>query len=284
MEELRGAAVAAAIKTELKQRLANREGRSPRLAIIRVGEREDDLSYERGAKKRMAGIGIEVSSCVFAPDVTMEAFLAAFDRINQDPQVDGILLLRPLPAQLDEQRIAARIDPAKDVDGISPANLAKVFMGDRDGFAPCTAEAVVELLRYYQVPLAGRRAVVAGRSLVVGKPLAMLLLQENCTVTVCHSKTANLPQMCREADLLVAAVGKPRLLGRDSIAAGAVVVDVGIHTAPDGGLCGDVQYEALEGTARAATPVPGGVGAVTTAVLAKHVVRAFLAARSAEKS
>jgi len=183
-------------------------------------------------------------------------------------------LLRPLPKQIDEKAITDMIDPKKDVDGISPVSMAKVFMGEEDGFAPCTAEAVIEMLKFTGMELSGKRAVVAGRSLVVGKPLAMLLMKENCTVTVCHSRTKDLKAVCREADILAAAIGKAKKIDGTYISEGAAVFDVGINVDEDGTLCGDVAFETLDESVALATPVPGGVGTVTTSVLAKHVIRA----------
>ena len=166
------------------------------------------------------------------------------------------------------------IDPAKDLDGISPENIARVFAGDETGFAPCTAEAVVRMLKSYEVPIEGKRAVIVGRSAVVGRPLAMLLLKEHATVTVCHTRTRDLERVCREAEILVAAAGKPRMIGAAHVREGAVAVDVGINVDENGKLCGDIDFEAVSEKASMATPVPGGVGAVTTAVLAEHLVRA----------
>lgn len=276
MQCLKGAPVAVSIRDQLKEQLAGWEGRKPCLAIVRVGEREEDLSYERGAKKRMDSIGIDTRVYAFDREISMEKFYPAFLKINMDPEVDGILLFRPLPSQLDEKRIVEAIDPAKDIDGISSGNLAEIFMGSRLGFAPCTAQAVTELLHYYGIILEGKRVAVLGRSLVVGKPLAMLLLQENATVTMCHSRTRDIRQVCREADIVVSAIGKARWVDKSFLSPEAVVIDVGINTDSEGRLCGDVDFENICDIASKATPVPGGVGAVTTAVLAKHVVEAAL--------
>ena len=169
------------------------------------------------------------------------------------------------------------MDPAKDMDGISPTNIAKVFAGDDTGYAPCTAEAVIEVLKANQIPMAGKRAVVVGRSMIVGKPLSMLLLKENATVTVCHTKTADLKETCRNAQILVAAAGRAKMVNQEYVGKDAVVIDVGINVDEDGKLCGDVDFASISGSAAMATPVPGGVGAVTTAVLAKHLIRAYKA-------
>lgn len=279
MLELKGAAVAAEIKNKAGEKLSRLEGENIKLAIVRVGEREDDLAYERGAKKTMSKLGIETQTYAFSQDISMEEFVQEYSSINNDPAIDGILVLRPLPAQLDERKIAEMTDPLKDVDGINPINMAKVFEADTTGFAPCTAQAAVEILKFYDIKLNGAKVVIAGRSTVVGKPLAMLLLKENATVTMCHSHTRELASLCREADIFIAAVGKARNFNRRFVSTKTVVVDVGINTDADGSLCGDVDYDDIATYASAATPVPGGVGAVTTAVLAEHVVRAALARR-----
>lgn len=281
MIALKGAAVSAKIKEEVEALLGELGGRSPKLAIVRVGERPDDLSYERGAKKKLASFGLEAESFAFPENISDKEFKEAFVRINEDPNVDGILLLRPLPKQIREKDIERLIDPGKDMDGISPENIAKVFSGDEKGFAPCTAEAVVEVLKANDIPISGKRVTIVGRSMVVGRPLAMLLLKENATVTICHTRTADLKKAAREGEILVAAAGRARMLDASYVGPEAVVIDVGINVDENGKLCGDVDYDSLEGTASMATPVPGGVGAVTTAVLAKHLVLAAVEKRQA---
>ena len=273
MQILKGAPVAAAIRDEIKKELEGWEEK-PCLAIVRVGEKEEDLSYERSAIKRMNGVGIETKLFAFPADIQMDEFIEKFAAVNADPTIDGILLFRPLPSQLDEARIVESISPEKDVDGISSAALGKLFSGDQTAFAPCTAQAVMEILHFYGINPQGKRAVVLGRSLVVGKPLSVLLLNENATVTVCHSRTVSLPDVCKEADLLVAAIGKAKFVDERFVSENAIVIDVGINVDENGKLCGDVNFEQIEETASMATPVPGGVGAVTTAVLAKHVYEA----------
>lgn len=273
MERLKGMPLVKAIRERLREEVSEMKT-APVLAIVRVGGRPDDISYEKGAKKRMQEIGITVVCHVFDEDISNEEFQRAFLKINQDPGIDAILLLRPLPPQIDEKKITELIDPAKDVDGISPVNMARIFMDDLTGFAPCTAEAVVALLKSTGVPLAGKHAVIVGRSLVVGKPLSMLLLKENCTVTVCHSKTKDLRKLAEEADILAAAIGKARFLDGSYVKPGAIVLDVGIHVTEDGSLCGDVDFASLPEDTAFATPVPGGVGTVTTSILAEHTVRA----------
>ena len=275
MITLRGAEVSAKLKEEVQEELKTLK-RIPKLAIIRVGNRPDDISYENGAIKKLQTFGLLSERFLFPEEISDEEFKAEFEKINRNPEVDGILMMRPLPKQIRESDIEKMIDPAKDLDGISPINLAKVFSGDKSGFAPCTAEAVMELLRVNGFDLAGKRAVVVGRSMVVGKPLAMLLLKENATVTICHTKTKDLAARCREADILLAAAGKAGLVTADFVGEGAVVIDVGINVDAEGHLCGDVDFAGIQEKAAYATPVPGGVGGVTTSVLAKHLVRAAM--------
>ena len=274
MRELRGKLIADRIKEECLDYVNEKNGEMPVVAIIRVGEKPDDIAYERSAKKKLTYFGLEVKTYEMEEDVTNEMFLEAFDFINRDPEINGILVLRPLPEQIDEQSVTERIDPKKDLDGISPFNKAKVMEGDESGFAPCTAQAVVELLKEYRVEIAGKEAVIVGRSMTVGRPLSMLLLKENATVTVCHSKTEHLPAICARADILVAAIGKPRFITGDFVKKDAVVIDVGINVDEDGKICGDCDWESITEKADAASPVPGGVGAVTTALLGQHLVRA----------
>lgn len=279
MITLKGSVVSAAIKEQVQDMLGTLEGCVPRLAIIRVGENPDDMSYERGATKKMESFGLQVQSYVFPGDMSDDAFKREFQAINQDESIDGILLLRPLPKQICEADIEKMIDPSKDLDGISPANIAKVFAGDTSGFAPCTTEAVIEVLKAYDILITGKKVTIVGRSMVVGKPLSMLMLKENATVTICHTRTVDLPKTCRDAEILVAAAGRARMLNADYVGQDAVVIDVGINVDENGTLCGDVDFDSLEGVASMATPVPGGVGAVTTAVLAKHLVQAVQARR-----
>lgn len=276
MIALKGAAVSAKIKEEVEGLLTGLHGRKPKLAIVRVGERPDDLSYERGALKKMESFGLQAESFAFPEDITDEAFKKEFETINLNREIDGILLLRPLPKQINEKDIEHMIDPGKDLDGISPENIAKVFAGDDTGFAPCTAEAVIEVLKANNIALSGKRVAVVGRSMVVGRPLSMLMLKEHATVTICHTRTENLKETCKHAEILVAAAGRAKMIDASYVGDGAVVIDVGINVDEDGKLCGDVDFDSLEGTASMATPVPGGVGAVTTAVLARHLVKASL--------
>lgn len=274
MELLKGAPVSAAIREWAAEEIKQLQGSVPKLAIIRVGEKPDDMSYERSAVKKMEAFGLRVQIFVFPKDISDEEFKEAFQKINKDPDVTGILLLRPLPRQIKEKEIEAMIDPKKDLDGISPVNIAKVFSGDSSGFAPCTAEAVIEILKANNISIEGKRAAVIGRSMVIGKPLSMLLLKENATVTICHTRTKELPEICRQAEILVAAAGKAGMVEESWVSDGAVVIDVGINVDENGKLCGDVDQASMESRNLLLTPVPGGVGAVTTAVLAKHLIQA----------
>lgn len=273
---LKGAPAAAALNERTAALCAAlaQKGVTPTLAVVRVGEKPDDLAYERGLLARCAKVGVAVRCLPLPEGVSQAQLLGEIRQINQDPGIHGCLLLRPLPAGLDEETVRNALDPAKDVDGITDASLAGLVSGSVQGFAPCTAQACLELLHHYQIPLEGRRAVVVGRSLVVGRPAALLLDRANATVTVCHSRTRDLPALCRQADVLVAALGRPQALGADCFRPGQVVVDVGIHVGADGRLCGDICTEAAQQAEVCFTPVPGGVGAVTTAVLALHTAQA----------
>jgi methylenetetrahydrofolate dehydrogenase (NADP+)/methenyltetrahydrofolate cyclohydrolase len=273
---LKGAPVVAAMNEASAARCEalKAKGITPTLAIVRVGNREDDLSYERGVTKRCAATGVEVRQFLLPEDATQEALLAVLEQVNKDTGIHGCLLFRPLPQQMDDATIRAALAPEKDVDGITEVSLAGVFTGAQRGFAPCTAQACVEILDYYQVPLSGKRAVVVGRSLVVGKPAAMLLDRRNATVTMCNSRTQNLDALCREADVVVVAMGRMGAVGGDCFRAGQTVVDVGIHVNEAGKLCGDVRFDQAEPVVEAITPVPGGVGTVTNSVLVRHVIEA----------
>ena len=276
-EIMLGVEVAKAMKTQIIEKVEGWKGKGivPNLTIIRVGAREDDLAYERGAKKRMELTGIDCKVLELPEDISQEELEVKFRQVNEDPKVHGILLFRPLPKHLDEEPLRMIINPYKDVDGMSPVNMAKVFSGDASGHAPCTAEAVMEMLDYYKIDLTGKKVAVVGRSMVVGRPLAMLMLKKNATVTICHTRTKDLPGTLREAEVLVAAAGKAKMITEDMVAEGAIVADVGINVDEEGKLCGDVDYEAVEKKAAYISPVPRGVGSVTTSVLAKHVVKSL---------
>ena len=273
MLELRGKKVSDGIKEYVSKELETLTF-VPKLAIVRVGENPDDMSYERGATKKLKSFGLDVASYVFPQDMSDEDFKKAFKDINEDDEVTGILLLRPLPRTINEKDIENMIDPKKDLDGISPINIAKVFAGDTTGFSPCTAEAVIEVLKAYDIELTGKRVTVVGRSMVVGKPVSMLLLKENATVTMTHTRTVDLKKTCSDAEIVITAAGRAKMLNSDYCGQDAVMIDVGINVDENGKLCGDVDYATLDGKASAATPVPGGVGTITTAVLAKHLIQA----------
>ncbi len=277
MAELwKGAPAASALTEQLIPRAqALRErGIVPTLAIIRVGERPEDLSYERGAMKRCEKVGIAVRQFLLTAVSSQADLMDVIEEVNRDQSIHGCLLFRPLPRHMDEQAACAALDPAKDVDGITPGSLAAVFAGSGAGYPPCTAQACLELLDHYGYELKGKRAVVVGRSLVIGKPASMLLLGRHATVTICHTRTADLPAECRRADVLIAAAGKAGVVGASCLSPGQVVIDVGINAGEEGNLVGDVDFAAAEPVVRAITPVPGGVGAVTTSVLARHVIEA----------
>ena len=273
---LKGAPVVAAMNEANAARCAalREKGVVPTLAVVRVGAREDDLSYEKGVMARCAKVGVEVKQFLLPADAAQEELLGVIACINADPSIHGCLLFRPLPKQFDDRTIRAALSPEKDIDGITDDSLAGVFTNTDLGYAPCTAQACLEILKYYNIPLSGRRAVVVGRSLVVGKPAAMMLDRENATVTICNSRTQNLPAICKEADVVVVAMGKMGAVGADCLREGQTVVDVGIHVNEKGKLCGDVKFGEAEPVVDAITPVPGGVGTVTTSVLVGHVVQA----------
>ena len=275
MEELRGAPVARAIMDKTAGEITRlaQAGIMPKLAVFRVGSREDDIAYERSIIKRFSAAGAAAEVMALSEDAMQEELEAAVRRAADDESVHGILVFSPLPKKFNAGRIRMLIPAEKDVDGMTDASLAGVFRGDKNAFAPCTAQAVVEILRYYGMEnLAGKRVTVVGRSTVVGKPLAILLLGMNATVTVCHTKTADTAAECRRADVVIACAGQARMVTDEYMSAGQTIIDVGINADGDG-ICGDVDYAAAQSIVAAATPVPGGVGAVTTAVLLSHTVR-----------
>jgi len=273
---MKGSEVAAAMKEELLKEVEQLAGKGivPGLGIVRVGARPDDLAYERGATKKLEGMNMRCQVFEFPETISQSDFEREFAAINAREDVHGILLFRPLPKHLDEEAAKRIINPLKDIDCMGAPNIAKVFSGDETGYAPCTAEAVMHVLRHYDIDVQGRRVTVVGRSMVVGKPLTMLLIKKNATVTVCHTRTKDLPGTCRGAEILVAAAGKAKMVTADFVTEGTAVIDVGINVDAEGKLCGDVDFEAVAPLASHITPVPGGVGAVTSSVLAQHVVRA----------
>lgn len=260
-----------------KSEALREKGIIPLLAVLRVGARDDDISYERGASKKCRKTGVEVRSVVLPEDVEQEEFYRTLDELNNDPKVHGILMFRPLPKHLDNEKARLSINPEKDVDGCGNRSLTGVFINKKMGFAPCTAEAAMQILDYYSIELSGKKVVVIGRSLVVGKPLAMLLLNRNATVTVCHSRSINIPAITRDADIIISCTGQMESVNAECVREGQTVIDVGItYNEKKQKLCGDVLFEEVEPIVAAITPVPGGVGSVTTSVLVSHVVEAAL--------
>ena len=249
-------------------------GVQPVLAIVLVGERPDDLSYERGVTKRAQSVGVDVRPFVLAEDASQQQLEAVIRQVNEDSSIHGCLMFRPLPAHLDEDAACALLASEKDVDAISPAALAGVFADLQGAFAPSTAVACMKVLDHYDIDPAGKKVVVIGRSLVIGKPVAMLLLARNATVTICHSRTRNLVETVREAEIVICATGRARAYGADFFREGQTVVDVGINVDAEGKLCGDVDFESVENLVDAITPVPRGVGSVTSAVTVGHTVQA----------
>ena len=273
---LKGAPVASALNEATAADVENlkRQGVSPTLAILRVGERPDDIAYENGATKRCEKVGVAVRGVTLPADVGQDELLRQIDALNNDAAVHGILMFRPLPKHIDETLVCEAISPAKDVDGITSGSLIGVFTGTDSGFSPCTPKACMEILDHYGINVQGKKVVVVGRSLVVGKPAAMMLLAKNATVTVCHTRTADMPAVCRDADILLVAAGRANVVDESYLTPGQIVLDVGINTDEQGNLCGDVNFAQAEAVVDSITPVPGGVGTVTTSVLVSHVVQA----------
>ena len=283
-EILKGAAVANAISENViaSVEALKAEGVVPSLAIVRAGEKPDDLAYERAAMKRAEKVGVRIVNEVFPEDISEEDFLAEIDRINKDESVHGILMMQPLPSQIDGSLAREAIAANKDVDGCTSASMAGVFTNEKIGFPPCTAEAAMEMLHFYDVEIKGKKAAVIGRSLVIGRPVGMMLMHENATVVNCHTMTVDVPSITREADILIAAAGKLRSVTAEYTNPNQVIIDVGINwDEAKQGIAGDVDFDAVEPVVKAISPVPAGVGSVTTAVLMKHVVEA--AARSKDK-
>ena len=248
----------------------------PTLAILRVGENPGDLAYERGAKKRCEALGVDCTVISFDENVSQEELLSCIDNINRDDKIHGVLLLRPLPRHLDASVIENAVAAEKDVDCMTDLSISGVFSGRNIGYPPCTAQACIEILDHYGIDCTGKKAVVVGRSLVVGKPVSMMLLQKNATVTICHTRTRDLSAVTKEADILIVAAGKAGVIGAEHVREGQIVIDVGINTDENGKLCGDVKFTEAEKIAGYITPVPGGVGSVTTSVLVRHVVDAAM--------
>jgi methylenetetrahydrofolate dehydrogenase (NADP+)/methenyltetrahydrofolate cyclohydrolase len=275
-ELLKGAPVAKRIEGGLALRIEAlaAQGIRPGLAILRLGENPGDLAYEGMVARKCSRMGIPWKVIALPKDTPQERLLSEIDALNGDRSTHGILLFRPLPAHLDDPLVRGALSPEKDMDGLTGASLAGVFAGKGRGFPPCTAQACLEILDHYGVELAGKRVVVIGRSLVVGKPLAMLLLSRDATVTICHRQTPDLPSICREAEVLIVSAGRAGLVGGEFLSPGQTVIDVGINVREDGSLTGDVEAEAALRIVKALSPVPGGVGTVTASVLLKHLVTA----------
>lgn len=274
---LKGKPVADQIKEGIKQTVAEcREAgiSLPKLAILRAGERADDVAYEARVLKNCSELGIEAEVKAVDGNINLSDFLDVLRRLNEDMGIHGILIFRPLPDQLDQETVSRAIRPDKDIDCMSPVNAEKIFTGDQSGIPPCTPEAVIELLKYYGYDLAGKNVVIVNRSMVLGKPLAMLFLAENATVTICHSKTKDLPRITSEADIVVTGAGKARFFGEKYFRKDSVIVDVGINM-ENGVLCGDVDFDPVSEQVAAISPVPGGVGTVTSMILLSHVVKAM---------
>ncbi|NLA26350.1 MAG: bifunctional 5,10-methylenetetrahydrofolate dehydrogenase/5,10-methenyltetrahydrofolate cyclohydrolase [Firmicutes bacterium] len=277
-ERLRGKPVVDAMKEDLVKRVEalKAKGVTPKIGIIRVGANPDDLFYEGGIKKTSEGVGLAFEIFEHPEDIGQEQLEKAVTDVGADSSIHGILMFAPLPKHLDEKKIRQLIPVEKDVDCMTLGSAGKVFADDVTGFPPCTPTACMEMLKFYDIPLKGKKVTVVGRSLVVGKPVAMLLMREHATITICHSRTENLDKVCAEADILVAAIGRAKMIGSSYVKAGQIVVDVGINADPDnpGKYCGDVDFAAVEPLVEKITPVPGGVGSVTTIVLCKHTVMA----------
>lgn len=273
---LKGNVVAAKIKEDMVNTIAELEkiGKFPNLAILRLGQNPSDISYEKSIIKACDKLGIK--STVFEKEVslTTEELMKFMIELNNDSNISGILLFRPLPKHIDEEKIRNSISPAKDVDCMHPLNLTKIFEGNMEGFAPCTPKAAMEIILFNQIPLEGKNVVVINRSMVVGKPLAMMLLEKNATVTICHSKTKNLEEITRKADIVVTALGRPKYFGKKYFTEKSVIIDVGVSVTEDGNLSGDADYENVINMVDKITPVPGGVGSVTTTILLDQVVKA----------
>lgn len=276
MQELRGKPVADAITEELIKRTdaLKSKGIDPTLAIVRVGERPDDLSYQRGAVSRSEKVGVTPKVYAFEGGISEEDFIAEFKKIADDASVHGILLLHPLPKHIDIEKVKSVFPAEKDIDCMLDTNLGRIFTGDRQVPPPCTAQAVMEMLHFYGIKLSGKNVTVCGRSMVVGKPLSQLLLNENATVTVCHSRTVNMASVTASSDIVVTAIGRAKMFKEEYFSEGQTVIDVGINVDENNNLCGDVDYENVKEKVSAITPVPGGVGSVTTAVLLKNLVSA----------
>jgi methylenetetrahydrofolate dehydrogenase (NADP+)/methenyltetrahydrofolate cyclohydrolase len=274
--KLTGKPVVENLRENIKTRIAELKERNiiPTILIIRVGNKEDDVFYERSILKNCSLLGIEGRVKELSRNASTEELIKIIENANGDNNIHGIMMFRPLPDHLDQKEILEKINPKKDIDGMTPVNLEKIFEGDDSGFSPCTPKAVIEMLKYYDIPLQGSNVVVVGRSLVVGRPLAMLLLKENATVVICHSKTKNISSMTSKADIVVSAIGKAKFMNGKYFTDSSIVIDVGVNNDENGKICGDVDYDNIFGWVRALTPPTGGVGAITTTILLEQAVKA----------
>ena len=272
-EILKGKPVSDAVKADVADRALKlkKEGISPLLVIVRAGEREDDIAYEKRVIHNCSEVHIGVKTAVFPQDVQHDVFLQALRDFSEDSEVHGILVLRPLPEQISDREAGAAIDSVKDIDCMNPENLKKIFIGDTSAVPPCTPEAVIETLKFYGYEIRGKNVLIVNRSLVLGKPLSMLFLNEHATVTVCHSRTEHLPEITSKADILVAGVGRPEYFGAEYVSPDMTVIDVGINFTEEG-MCGDMDFRSVKDSVSAITPVPGGIGTVTSAILLRHLV------------
>lgn len=271
-KELTGIEVSNDIKNRIQEK-KNTLSYVPKLVIVRVGEDAASISYEKSAVKKMEDFSLNVEVKVYSQNIEEDTLLDEIKKINEKVSVNGILILRPLPKHINEEKVFSFISKEKDVDAISNENLSALFKGDKSAFAPCTSEAVIELLKYYNIDIKSKNVVILGRSITVGKPLALLFLNEDATVTICHSKTKNIKEICKMADILVVAIGKAKFVDSDFIKKDAIVIDVGINLDYNNKLCGDVDFESVSKIASMLSPVPRGVGSITTAILAKHLLK-----------
>ena len=283
-KQLLGKEVTAALNERIKADVAalKEKGVNPTLGIIRVGERPDDLSYERGATKRCETLGVEYKKYLLPEDVSQEELLKVIDEVNKDDNIHGVLMFRPLPKHIDQNVVENALAAEKDVDCQTDASLGGVFTGKQVGFPPCTPQACMEILDHYGIDCTGKKAVVIGRSLVVGKPAAMMLIKKNATVTVCHTRTKDMPSVTREAEILIVAAGRAGVVGKDYVSPGQIVIDVGINVNEEGKLCGDVDFAEVAPKCSYITPVPGGVGPMTVTMLLQNTVTAYKLSRGIE--
>ena len=276
---LLGKEVTASLNEEIEEKVKTLKEHQvmPKLGIIRIGEKQDDIAYERNAVKRCEKLSVAYEKFLLPEDVTEEIVIDTIQKLNKAEDIHGVLVFRPLPSHLDEEKILNTLAVEKDVDGITNLSMAGIFAGKEMGYAPCTASACIKILDHYGIDCTGKKVVVIGRSLVVGKPAAMMLIKKNATVTVCHTRTVDMPSVVKEADIVVVAAGKAGVIDGSYLREGQIVIDVGINVNEEGKLCGDVNFEEAEKIVEAITPVPRGVGGVTTSILLEHVVDAAIA-------